>query len=266
MEQFYASKQPVQLTGTTHNQSMQGTVGYNGSIAPTHQQEQQEQHNPNAISLSNSSHPCACVFHVLFKIAALSLYLFGRLFARDSSGKTSGPRFIIVTVFCILLLAADFWVVKNITGRLLVGLRWWNQVDGERTKWIFESKGVEGNSNKVDSSIFWTVLYTTPIIWGFLFIWAVLKFNIRWLLIVGIALSLGMANVYGYYKCSSDQKAKFEQMTQEYAQRGVMTAMRSNLFGMLIGAGLGGNNRNSAVTNQQTTNSQEATISTFTTV
>ena len=27
-------------------------------------------------------------------------------------------------MFSILLLAADFWVVKNVTGRLLVGLRW----------------------------------------------------------------------------------------------------------------------------------------------
>jgi hypothetical protein len=27
-----------------------------------------------------------------------------------------------------LLLAFDFWTVKNVTGRLLVGLRWWNEV------------------------------------------------------------------------------------------------------------------------------------------
>jgi hypothetical protein len=30
--------------------------------------------------------------------------------------------FIIVTA----LSGIDFWIVKNITGRLLVGLRWWS--------------------------------------------------------------------------------------------------------------------------------------------
>eukprot|EP00547_Thalassionema_nitzschioides_P007862 CAMPEP_0194210886 /NCGR_PEP_ID=MMETSP0156-20130528/9167_1 /TAXON_ID=33649 /ORGANISM="Thalassionema nitzschioides, Strain L26-B" /LENGTH=234 /DNA_ID=CAMNT_0038938297 /DNA_START=7 /DNA_END=708 /DNA_ORIENTATION=- len=211
---------------------------------------QQQQPNPNALSLQNSSHPFACVFHVLFKAGALFLYLFGGFFSHDSNGKLNGPKFIIVSVLSILLLAADFWVVKNITGRLLVGLRWWNQVDGDNTRWIFESKGIEGSSNKVDSTIFWAVLYATPVIWSVLLFWATIKLNFRWLLIVGTALSLSLANVYGYYKCSSDQKAKFEEMTQEYAQRGVMTAMRSNLFGMLLGAATGTNN-NSSNTNQQ---------------
>ena len=161
------------------------------------------------------------------------MYIFGGWFSSNGKGGTSGPHFITVTVICIFLLAADFWVVKNITGRLLVGLRWWNQVEGDTTRWIFESKG-EAASNKFDSSVFWTVLYVTPLIWGALFLLGLLKLQIGWLLVVCMALSLSLANVYGYYKCSSDQKAKFQQMTQEYAQRGVMTAVRSNLFGMLI--------------------------------
>ena len=44
--------------------------------------------------------------------------------------------FIVV----LILSAVDFWVVKNITGRVLVGLRWWNEImqDGSE-KWVFES-------------------------------------------------------------------------------------------------------------------------------
>ena len=43
----------------------------------------------------------------------------------------------------MLLLAADFWTVKNITGRLLVGLRWWNKVNEDGTsEWVFESRKV----------------------------------------------------------------------------------------------------------------------------
>jgi len=33
----------------------------------------------------------------------------------------------VMTFICVLLLSSfDFWTVKNVTGRLLVGLRWWN--------------------------------------------------------------------------------------------------------------------------------------------
>ena len=44
--------------------------------------------------------------------------------------------FVVVTI----LSAMDFWTVKNVSGRLLVGLRWWNDVDqaGENN-WRFES-------------------------------------------------------------------------------------------------------------------------------
>ena len=43
----------------------------------------------------------------------------------------------------VLLLAFDFWTVKNVSGRLLCGLRWWNETgpDGESV-WVFESADV----------------------------------------------------------------------------------------------------------------------------
>mmetsp|Transcript_29785 Transcript_29785/g.43915 ORF Transcript_29785/g.43915 Transcript_29785/m.43915 type:complete len:249 (-) Transcript_29785:71-817(-) len=193
--------------------------------------------------LRRSAHPTVLIFHVLFKLLALALYILGGVFAADksnSSRKVSGSKFIAVTVGCILLLAADFWVVKNITGRLLVGLRWWNQVEGETTRWIFESKGQEATVNPFDRSVFWTVLYATPVIWCALFVIALLKFELGWLLTVVMAIALSGANVYGYYKCSTDQKDKFQQMMRDGAQQGAMAAMRSNLFGMLLGGGAAG--------------------------
>lgn len=37
----------------------------------------------------------------------------------------------------------DFWTVKNVTGRLMVGLRWWNYVDDNgQSHWVFESRKV----------------------------------------------------------------------------------------------------------------------------
>jgi len=46
-------------------------------------------------------------------------------------------------VIIVLLLAFDFWTVKNVSGRLLCGLRWWNETgpDGESV-WVFESADV----------------------------------------------------------------------------------------------------------------------------
>ena len=54
--------------------------------------------------------------------------------------------FVTSFIFILLCLAADFWAVKNVTGRFLVGLRWRNQVDpvtGTST-WVYESRS-EGN-------------------------------------------------------------------------------------------------------------------------
>lgn len=50
---------------------------------------------------------------------------------------------VLVFMIVIFLLAFDFWTVKNISGRLLVGLRWWNETSADgKTTWIFESKDV----------------------------------------------------------------------------------------------------------------------------
>ena len=181
--------------------------------------------------LQQSAHPVVIIFHILFKALALFFYIFGGWFV----GK-NGAHFIALTVLCILLLAADFWVVKNVTGRLLVGLRWWNKVENDSTTWIFES-AEDKAINKFDRNIFWTVLYATPVIWTGFLILGILKFNLNWLLIVIMALCLSGANVYGYYKCSSDQKAKFQQMMQQGAQQGAMAMMRTNMLSILTGRG-----------------------------
>ena len=80
-------------------------------------------------------HPIAAFFHVFFRASALVVYLILSFFFSDS--------FVELFIAVILLLAFDFWTVKNVTGRLLVGLRWWNKVkeDGS-SEWVFEAKQV----------------------------------------------------------------------------------------------------------------------------
>lgn len=85
--------------------------------------------------LSFSRHPIALLFHLLFRVAAFAVYIITKF--------VYGGEYLEIFIVIILLLAMDFWVVKNITGRLMVGLRWWNKVedDGSST-WLFEAKKV----------------------------------------------------------------------------------------------------------------------------
>ena len=79
-----------------------------------------------------ATHPIICLIIVLLKIAAfLSFILLAIVLSKTT----------VVYLIVILLGACDFWITKNIAGRTLVGLRWWNEVkeNGEEV-WIFESK------------------------------------------------------------------------------------------------------------------------------
>jgi hypothetical protein len=71
---------------------------------------------------------------LLFRLGALLTYFLGSIFT---------DNFTLIFVLTILFLAFDFWTTKNISGRLLVGLRWWNEIQPDGTnKWVFESANV----------------------------------------------------------------------------------------------------------------------------
>jgi len=150
--------------------------------------------------LDGSSHPTAAMFHLGFKTAAILAYLFCTLFTSN---------FVIVFVICVLLLAFDFWTVKNVSGRLLVGLRWWNEVKEDGTnEWIFESRQDGGQVNATDSRIFWYSLYIVPAIWVLFAIVSIIKLEFSWLMVVAVALVLNTANLIGYRKCQQDATKK----------------------------------------------------------
>jgi hypothetical protein len=73
--------------------------------------------------LSQSAHPTVLLFHFGFRSAAILVYLFLGWFVVIRGGGGS----IFVFVLTTILLAVDFWQVKNVSGRLLVGLRWWQE-------------------------------------------------------------------------------------------------------------------------------------------
>lgn len=247
-----SSSSSLSLTNTNNNSG----VGNPQSLSSSY--------TPSSLQFSQSSHPTACLFHVLFKGLALTLYTLG--------SKMMMMEDVMVTVLCILLLAADFWVVKNITGRLLVGLRWWNNVDPVTgsTHWIFESADPttattnkqttnnkqqsyqsRANNNKFDYRFFWAILYMTPILWGFLSLSAILWLQFQCFVTVTVALVLSLSNVYGYYKCSTDQREKWNEWMNAGAQMGVGAMIRNGMFGRFLNVfGGGGGGRRQSVPQQ----------------
>ncbi|KAI6242732.1 hypothetical protein M3Y99_00179500 [Aphelenchoides fujianensis] len=72
----------------------------------------------------------------------------------------------------LTLLSADFWTVKNITGRLLVGLRWWNIVDAEgKNHWKFESAKDPTRFDATERYVFWMGLVVAPALWILFVVW-----------------------------------------------------------------------------------------------
>jgi len=95
---------------------------------------------------------------------------------------------VMVFIITILLLAADFYYLKNIAGRRLVGLRWWNEVDPSTgdSHWVFESSEPGTKTiNPTDSRFFWLAIYLQPLLWIALTIWAIVTLKFIWLPLVG---------------------------------------------------------------------------------
>ena len=110
----------------------------------------------------------------------------------------------------ILLGSVDFWITKNVSGRFLVGLRWWNEVkkDGKEV-WIFESKN-EKMEATADKSIFWTSLYVNGGGWAILFLFKLITLSITNAIIAFTMLIFAGVNLYGFFKCSKEQQGRLK--------------------------------------------------------
>ena len=161
---------------------------------------------------STANNPVACMFHVGFKGAAIFSFIFLNAFLGQE---------ILTFIVVVLFAALDFWTVKNITGRILVNLRWWSEIDQwGNEQWLYESeesqkvalKAAEqtGDVDEVerlkkaglkrpkvgatDSYVFWSALYLTPAIWAFFLLMEVFSFKFFWMITAGICFSLSFTN------------------------------------------------------------------------
>ncbi|XP_038714670.1 Golgi apparatus membrane protein-like protein ECHIDNA isoform X1 [Tripterygium wilfordii] len=172
----------------------------------------------NQPPVENYANPKTCFFHVLFKAAALAFYILSALFF---------DNFVIIFVVTVLLAALDFWVVKNVSGRILVGLRWWNEInDLGESVWKFECLDQESLAriNKKDSWLFWWTLYLSAIAWIVLGIFSLIRFQADYLLVVGVCLTLSIANIVGFTKCRKGSRP------QAFEIKALMMKMQRSSF------------------------------------
>ncbi|KAA8549049.1 hypothetical protein F0562_000733 [Nyssa sinensis] len=63
--------------------------------------------------------------------------------------------------------------------------------------------------NKKDSLLFWWTLYLNAAAWIILGIFSVIRFEPDYVLVVGVCLSLGIANIIGFTKCCKVSRNAF---------------------------------------------------------
>ncbi|KAK3394574.1 Golgi apparatus membrane protein TVP23 [Podospora didyma] len=161
----------------------------------------QQQPGPGSLSWRLSSHPITLLTFLAFRVASLLVYLFGLLFTES---------LVLIFIITILLLAADFYYLKNIAGRRLVGLRWWNEVDPATgdSHWVFESSEPGTKViNATDSRFFWLAIYAQPLLWFLLAIVALFSLKFIWLPLVVIALVLTTTNSLAFSRCDKFSQA-----------------------------------------------------------
>ncbi|KAF2750646.1 golgi apparatus membrane protein-like protein tvp23 [Sporormia fimetaria CBS 119925] len=179
---------------------------------------------PGTLSWRLSSHPITLLTFLTLRISSLLTYLFGLHLLTSN--------FVLIFIITILLLATDFYYLKNIAGRRLVGLRWWNEVDTSTgdSRWVFESADPETRSiNATDKRFFWIALYVQPVLWVALAIVALVGLKFIWLTLVVIALVLTITNTLAFSRCD-----KFSQATGFASSAVYGSGLARNLAGSVV--------------------------------
>lgn len=168
---------------------------------------------------ASARHPVACMFHVGFKVLSVAAFLFLNAFIGED---------ILTFVVVVLFAAFDFWTVKNVTGRLLVNLRWHSEIDDYgNERYVYESdmstkheesQAIAGDldaqeslrkrkareEHRTDRWVFWSGLYGAPVVWTALFIIQMMSLRLFWGMTSGVCLSFSFTNAQGYYNCQQD--------------------------------------------------------------
>ncbi|KAK6855160.1 Golgi apparatus membrane protein [Apiospora arundinis] len=183
-------------------------------------EQQPQQTAPGSLSWRLSSHPITLLCFLGFRISSLLVYLFGMLFTEN---------LVMIFIITILLLAADFYYLKNIAGRRLV-----DPQSGD-SHWVFESSDPATKTiNATDSRFFWLAMYAQPVLWIALAILALVRLKFIWLPLVAIALVLTVTNTLAFSRC--DKFSQASNMAGSALYGGSLAgSIASNMAGRLFG-------------------------------
>jgi len=155
-------------------------------------------------------------------------------------GTWVSSSFVNIFVVCVLLLAFDFWTVKNVTGRLMVGLRWWSEVrDDGSTEWKFEAHEDGLQSTTLDVGVFWLGLILPALVWFLFGLGSLFRLSFDWLLLIATALALSFANIIGYVRCKKDAKNKINSSLANMVTRAGMNNAMGRALTSAAGSAFG---------------------------
>ncbi|KAL1677672.1 hypothetical protein EV122DRAFT_290936 [Schizophyllum commune] len=152
-----------------------------------HPPRKRDLNEPTSIA-RQSAHPLALAFLYAFRIAAIVVYLFCGIVTTN---------YVLANVIVVVLLAMDFWNCRNVSGRTLVGLRFWNQAS------TYCHSAIEG------LHLNFTALYVFPALWVVLLIVAILTLNASFIPVVVLALVFNFTNVIGFTYADRDAKQRW---------------------------------------------------------
>ena len=174
--------------------------------------EEEKRADENQVIVKKARHPVVATLHVALKVIPFLCYIFMYLFL-DS-------YFIIAFSVCLLLTCVDFWITKNINGRLLVGLRYWNKIgDDGKSKWIFEA--LEDHQkvriSQTELWVFWITLIITPVVWALSLFICFLTIKFNYLCLCVICFAMEGSNLVGFIMCARGSRAKLKKRAKKAA-------------------------------------------------
>ena len=120
-------------------------------------------------SLKRDRRSTPMVFHCLFKCLQVALYLF--------IGDDGVITFLLTSIFIVV----DFWTVKNVTGRMLVGLRWWTVTDEKGNEvHYFENYDFKTEQKNLGSTVFWGGQIGITFFWSLFLFFNIIRLKLFW--------------------------------------------------------------------------------------
>ncbi|EGR27808.1 hypothetical protein IMG5_188780, partial [Ichthyophthirius multifiliis] len=154
-----------------------------------------------------SSNPGICFVHFLFKAFSFLAYFILIIFFES----------LQVNCFVIVMISIDFWVVKNITGRLLISLRWWSECkQNNQTQWIFECKINKHEISDFNYRFFWIIQLASNVTWIVFLVLNIIGLDIQDALICGFGVLMNGINSYYFYLCDYKRKERLKQLANEF--------------------------------------------------